>query len=70
MGLAVGIVVAAVAVVLSVLLDVRIKSEEDLQQISDLPVLGTIPDLAAEHRSDYRYGKNKYGYYSKEVRPE
>lgn len=69
-GLAVGIVVAAVAVVLSVLLDVRIKSEEDLQQISNLPVLGTIPDLAAEHRSDYRYGKNKYGYYSKEVKPE
>ena len=52
-GGAAGVVLAALAVVLQVLLDGRIKSEEDLARISEAPVLGNIPDLAAENKSSY-----------------
>lgn len=61
-GLAGGVVVAVMIVVLSVLLDVRIQDEEDLAQISNAPVLGNIPDLAAEYKDGYRYGNKRYGY--------
>lgn len=50
-----GMVLAAVFVVLQTLLDVRIKDEEDLAQISKAPVLGMIPDLTTEIKDQYGY---------------
>lgn len=53
LGAAVGVLLAAAVVVLQVLLDKRIKSEEDLAKISNVPVLGTIPDFMTEHKNSY-----------------
>lgn len=51
-GLFVGAALSAALVILQDFLDVRIKSEEDLMEISDAPILGVIPDLNpdAKHR--------------------
>lgn len=59
-GMIAGALIAVVIIVLQVLLDVRVKSEEDLAGISNAPVLGLIPDLAMEIRGDYSY--KGYGY--------
>lgn len=53
LGAAVGVLIAAAIVVLQVLLDKRIKSEEDLAKISQVPVLGTIPDFMGEQKNSY-----------------
>lgn len=44
-GAVVGLVLSCLAVVVIDMLDVRIKTEEDLEELSDLPILGTIPDM-------------------------
>lgn len=57
-GLIVGGLLSAVFVVVRDVLDVRIKTEEDLAEISDAPVLGVIPDLnpdAKHHGAGYVY---------------
>lgn len=60
LGAAIGFGLAVLAIVLQVLLDGRIKSEEDLAKISDVPVLGSIPDLAVESKSSYyRYDSSR-----------
>ena len=60
-----GFVVAVLLVVMQVLLDVRVKGEEDLKRICQAPVLGTIPDFAeTDHGSYSKYGYG-YGYGSK-----
>lgn len=64
-GLAVGAVAAMVYIVLRTILDVRIKNEEDLERLFDLPVLGTIPEFGVEYKSGkgyHRYGGHRYGY--------
>lgn len=58
-----GAVLAACFVILQALLDVRVKGEEDLAQISSAPVLGLIPDLAMESKSGYGYSGYKYSAY-------
>ena len=50
-----GAVLAAAVLCLIEILDVRIKTEEDLAMISDAPVLGVIPDLATEGTKSYSY---------------
>jgi len=66
LGAAAGALVAIVFTVLQVLMDVRIKSEEDLKRISSAPVLGTIPDFSQDDRGGYsRYGYG-YGYTSQQ----
>lgn len=45
LGALVGAVLAAVAIFLQMQMDVRIKSEEDLQKICPVPVLGVVPEL-------------------------
>lgn len=45
LGGVIGAVLAVVVIVLSNLLDTRVKHEEDLQKICTVPVLGVIPDL-------------------------
>ena len=62
-GMVVGAAIAACAVVLQTLLDVRIKGEEDLALISNAPVLGLIPDLAMESKDHYGYSGYKYRAY-------
>lgn len=47
-GALVGILLSAGAIIIQTLLDVRVKTEEDLKRIKEMPVLGLIPDLAAE----------------------
>ena len=62
-GLIIGAVISIIVIVLQTLLDVRIKSEEDLALISNAPVLGLIPDLAMESRDRYGYSGYKYSAY-------
>lgn len=46
LGALIGGVAAAAVIILMTLLDVRIKSEEDLANICSVPVLGRIPDMS------------------------
>lgn len=62
-GMIAGAVIAICAVVLQTLLDIRVKSEEDLALISNAPVLGLIPDLAMESKDHYGYSGYKYKAY-------
>lgn len=55
LGVAAGAVLAVVLVVLGELLDVRVRGEEDLAQLSDAPVLGVIPDFDVEGEKGYSY---------------
>lgn len=49
-GACVGLVFSCCAVIVRDMFDVRIKTEEDLEELSDLPVLGIIPDAAGQLR--------------------
>ena len=63
LGACIGALLAAVYVVLRTIFDVRIKNEDDLDRLFDLPVLGTIPDFSAERKSSGKYGYyRRYGY--------
>ena len=59
-GAAVGAAAALVFLTLQSLLDVRIKDENDLADLFELPVLGQIPDLE-QNAGRHTYGKN-YAY--------
>ena len=65
-GMLVGAVLAVSIVVVQTLLDVRVKSEEDLALISEAPVLGLIPDLAMDNKEQYGYSGYKYKAYHAE----
>lgn len=54
-----GAMIAIVIVAISVLMDVRIRGEEDLSQISQAPVLGVIPDFDVESEKGYAYSAKK-----------
>lgn len=54
-GAAAGVVLAAAALMLLVLLDVRVKSEEDIARISDAPILGRIPNFDSVKGEEYAY---------------
>ncbi len=51
----IGAALVIVIVVVMELLDVRIKTEEDLMAISDAPILGYIPELGTESTNKYTY---------------
>ena len=53
LGAVVGAALAIVYVVLRSLMDVRVKNEEDLALISEVPVLGLIPEFAEETKVGY-----------------
>lgn len=55
LGCCVGGALAVVYVALWALLDKRIKTEDDLERLFDLPVLGVIPEFDAEPRKSSRY---------------
>lgn len=45
LGAAAGMAVAVLGILIQMLLDVRVKSEDDLKKISSIPVLGAIPEM-------------------------
>lgn len=47
-GVMIGAALAVLVLVLQVLLDIRVKREEDLTKISPVPVLGSIPEITEE----------------------
>ena len=51
----IGAVLAAAFVLVREFMDVRIKSEEDLAEICDAPILGYIPELGQESSTKYSY---------------
>jgi len=60
-----GAAIAIFYITLRFLLDVRIKDEEDLHMLFELPVLAQIPSFVAEsskRRGGYRYGTSAQGY--------
>jgi capsular polysaccharide biosynthesis protein len=59
MGFLLGFVLAAAYVCLATLLDKRIRTEDDLEQLFHLPVLGVIPDFEAKPSKNTKYS---YGY--------
>lgn len=54
LGAVAGAVLAAAVIVLCTVLDTRIKHEEDLKKICDVPVLGVIPDLSVDKKKQGR----------------
>ena len=66
MGILVGIVVALAYVTIRFLLDVRIKDEEDLNMLFDLPVLAQIPAFIPEGSKRGRTSGYGYGSHSAE----
>lgn len=48
LGVIIGAVLAVVGLLLYMLLDTRIKSEEDIGKICRIPIMGTIPNLASD----------------------
>ena len=56
-GAVLGAAVAVAAVCLQVMLDVRVKDEEDLARICSAPVLGNIPEFNSQNKSAYSYAK-------------
>lgn len=66
LGCCVGGLLAAAYVVLRTIFDVRIKDEDDLERLFDLPVLGAIPDFTAQGKSGGKYSYyRRYGYAGK-----
>lgn len=59
-GVLAGILIAVIYVTLRVLLDVRIKTDEDLTAMFDIPVLGQVPDFNAVQKKRKGYGQNGY----------
>ncbi len=56
-GAMVGALLAVVIIVVRTLLDVRIKCEEDIVRVSDIPILGSIPDFTAPAAEPYSFRK-------------
>lgn len=59
-GMLIGIVLAAIYVILRDVLDVRVKGSEDLKIRYDIPVLGSVPDFGNAKRTS-NANKNKKG---------
>lgn len=59
LGAAGGVFLALGFIVLTVMMDVRVRSEEDLARISQAPVLGVIPDFDVESEKGYSYTSKK-----------
>lgn len=51
LGAVIGAALATVGILLYTLLDVRVKNEEDLTRICQIPVLGVIPQLSADTKA-------------------
>lgn len=56
-----GALIAVAFITIKVLMDVRVRGEEDLAQISQAPILGVIPDFEVEEEKGYSYKSKKSG---------
>ena len=61
LGATVGAVAAVFYIVVITMMDVRIKSEEDLTAITSLPILGVIPEFEDEGKAGYVAKTEKKG---------
>ena len=61
LGVTLGAVLAVLVIVLRMLLDVRVNSEEDLLRISSAPVLGVIPDFDSDLAYEHGYESETAG---------
>lgn len=59
LGLLIGGFLAVAAVAVTVLMDVRVRGEEDLARMSQAPVLGVIPDFDVVAERGYSYSSKK-----------
>ena len=59
LGIVIGAAIAVAGICLQVLLDLRIKDEEDLARICSAPVLGTIPNFNGGSKYGYVYVKTE-----------
>lgn len=59
LGALVGAVLAIIFIVVRTLMDVRIKSEEDLAAVASIPVLGSIPEFDQETKNTYAVSKTE-----------
>lgn len=65
LGVLIGIIASIVIISLITILDVRIESEEELEQMFEWPVLGSIPAFNANPKSGGKYARAKYAYTDK-----
>lgn len=65
LGFLIGLVLAVAVVAIRELTDTTIRTEEDITQICNHPVLASIPDMAAAGKGGY-YAYGKYGKYSQD----
>ena len=59
LGVLIGIVCSVVGLLLYMLLDTRIKTEDDLAKICNIPVMGRIPNLSADTKRPVKKGRGK-----------
>jgi capsular polysaccharide biosynthesis protein len=57
MGALLGAVLAAAVIVLLALLDTRIKDESDVEEMFELPILGSIPNFDSKHHGKHQEEK-------------
>lgn len=57
LGVMIGLALAVIGLVVYMLVDTRIKSEEDINKICKIPVMGVIPNLATDSKKPVRKGK-------------
>ena len=64
-GFLVGIVLAAAAIILRDLMDISVRTEEDITRCGKHPVLAAVPDMEAHSKGGYYYGYGKKSAYAK-----
>lgn len=58
-GALLGLILAAFLVILRAITDTTIRSEEDLTEVFEIPILGVIPKLNGEGKGEKQYAKEK-----------
>lgn len=58
-GLLGGAFVAALAIFLYVVFDITIRSDEDIQRVTEMPILAAVPDMMARTKGGYYYNTDK-----------
>lgn len=74
LGLILGLFLSCAFVILREIFDMRIKNEEELEQLFKLPILGVVPDIGTSQQTKkpgyYSYRRNSTTYeYKREVNP-
>lgn len=67
-GVLFGVVLAAAYIIIRVLLDDKVKHENDLEARFSLPVVGVIPDMLNAAKSGHNYYDYEYAYRNSEIK--